>query len=440
MFGNQTIATLLDQKIETVSLTKISDSSIIQNQVIYDKPKIFTFEFNKDVISANFILEKVNGENRTSVISSLEIKEKIATLSIDSELERSSTYEITIDKLLSTDGGGINSPIKMKFYVSGGPSVSSVNIGSSGVDANARVVVTFNQVLSQSQDISSLVSINGGNATITFIDNQIIFQLHNIPRCGLFSLNINKGLLSQYGIESDNGWSYTSRINCRRATVVIGYSVRGRPIIAYYYGNGSKTILFSGGIHGNEPSSSYLLKDWISHLDSYAYKIPADKQIVIVPDVNPDGLATFSRFNINNVNLDRNFPSSNWKADIDTADGLIEDGGGKSAMSEPETKALAGLTTSLRPRLEVLFHAQGSLIGANQHGDSINIGNLYALNVGYRSMIGIAEETMGYTITGEYEDWVGEQYGIPAILIELPSLSGRYFTAHQSALWKMVNI
>jgi len=59
MFGNQTIATLLDQKIETVSLTKISDSSIIQNQVIYDKPKIFTFEFNKDVISANFILEEV---------------------------------------------------------------------------------------------------------------------------------------------------------------------------------------------------------------------------------------------------------------------------------------------------------------------------------------------------------------------------------------------
>jgi len=210
--------------------------------------------------------------------------------------------------------------------------------------------------------------------------------------------------------------------------------------LAYIFGSGSTTILFTGGIHGNELSGSYLMHDWISYLDSNAEAIPTDKKIVVVPDVNPDGLATSSRYNSNNVNIDRNFPSANWTADIDSSSGLVVGGGGASAMSEPETKALANLTTTLQPRLEVSFHAQGSLVGANQRGDSVSIGNLYASSVGYSSMIGHAEETMGYTITGEYEEWAGEQYGTPAILIELPSATGRYFWAHQSTLWKMVNI
>jgi protein MpaA len=182
------------------------------------------------------------------------------------------------------------------------------------------------------------------------------------------------------------------------------------------------------------------MQDWIANLDSTAYKIPADKKIVIIPAVNPDGLAASTRYNANNVNLDRNFPSANWATDIDNGSGIDIGGGGASPMSEPETKALANLTTRLQPRLEVSFHAQGSLVGANQYGDSTAIGNLYAANVGYGSMIGHAEATMGYSITGEYEDWAGQQYGTPAILIELPTLTGRYFWAHQSTLWKMVNI
>ena len=109
-------------------------------------------------------------------------------------------------------------------------------------------------------------------------------------------------------------------------------------------------------------------------------------------------------------------------------------------MSEPETIAIANLTTRLQPRLEVSFHAQGSLVGANQYGDSVSIGNLYAANVGYNSMIGVAEEVMGYTITGEYEDWMGEKYGIPAILIELPSSTGRYFWSNQATMMKMINL
>ena len=182
------------------------------------------------------------------------------------------------------------------------------------------------------------------------------------------------------------------------------------------------------------------MQDWVSSLDSNAYKIPAGRQVVVVPTLNPDGLATSTRYNAHNVNLDTNFATANWTSDIHNLSGIVVGGGGPTPMSEPETQAIASLTIRLQPRLEVSFHTQGSLVGANQRGDSTAIGNLYAASVGYTSMIGHAEQTMGYAITGEYEEWAGEQYGIPAILIELPTMTGRYFGSNQSTLWKMVNI
>jgi hypothetical protein len=49
-----------------------------------------------------------------------------------------------------------------------------------------------------------------------------------------------------------------------------------------------------------------------------------------------------------------------------------------------------------------------------------------------------AEAVMGYPMTGEMEDWMGEKYGIPAILIELPSPSGNYLGSQLSALKKIL--
>lgn len=438
-FNNTDMSNAIAGDLTLLSPTGVTNTSVKAGEVVYSKPKTFTLETDKKLIVADVTLDKIENDKPVKVDSTSTMTGSTIETSIVNDLERDAKYRLTLDKAEGEDGSLLDASYITDFQTSGGPVVSGVNISTSGIDASARVVVTFDQAISQTQDISKLTSLVGGNATISRTANQIIFQLQSLPRCGLFSLNISKGLNSQYDIASKDDWSYTSRINCR-ATEVIGYSVMGRPIIAYYYGNGPTTILFTGGIHGTEQSGKYIMQDWISHLDSNAYKIPADRRVVVVPTVNPDGLATSTRYNANSVNLDRNFASANWAADIDSSSGIDIGGGGASPMSEPETKALANLTTRLQPRLEVSFHAQGSLIGANQYGDSIAIGNLYAASVGYSSMIGHAEATMGYSITGEYEEWAGEQYGTPAILIELPTLTGRYFGAHQSTLWKMVNI
>jgi len=437
-FESQRIATLVSKNIKTLNSTKVINSSVAQGQVIYDKPKSFTFDFDKGITKSSIILEKVEGDNRTPVPTIVSFKDKQASATIKDDLSRDSTYEFTINEFEAKDGSTLSEPYKLDFKMSDGPGVASVNVNAVGLPFSQTIVLTLDQSVIETQDITNFVSTSGIPTSISASKNQVFIRYDNAPICADLNIAIKPGLTSVNGIVQNDSWGFSTRTVCH-TTLTIGYSVLGRPILAYIFGSGSTTVLFTGGIHGSEPSGSYIMYDFISYLEGNATKIPVNKKIVIVPEVNPDGLAASSRYNSNNVNIDRNFPSANWAADIDTSSGLVVGGGGSSALSEPETKALANLTASLQPRLEVSFHAKGNLVGANQSGDSVSIANQYASSVGYRSMIGQAEETMGYPITGEYEDWAGEQ-GIPAILIELPTSTGRHFWAHQSILWKMVNL
>lgn len=429
-----------DGVVDILAPTTITSTSVSENEIVYSKPKQFTITTDKTIKSADVSIVNISNNLTTEIESTTTISDKIIYLSIASDLQRKSDYRIIVSSIEATDGSTLVATQNINFKTSGGPAVSNVNIGSSGVDPNATIVITFDQPIDSDLDVSRFVGFSGGNFTISRTSRTISLRLNSLGLCRSFTISVYKGLTSNYGIASDSSWSYTSRTSCRVATEVIGHSVKGRSILAYYYGTGSTTILFTGGIHGSEPSGKYLLDDWIAYLDSNGYLIPADKRIVIVPNLNPDGIATYSRYNSNRVNIDRNFDTTNWTGDIDTGAGIIIGGGGSSAMSEPETQAIASLTARLQPRLEISYHAQGSLVGANQYGDSIAIGNLYASNIGYSSMIGVAEEVMGYSITGEYEDWMGEKYGIPAILIELPGSTGRYFWTNLSTIWKIVNL
>jgi len=438
LFGEKEISILFDKNITTLSATTVTGASISQNRIIYNKPKTFTFDFDKDIIKSNITLEKIEGDKRIPASVVLSFKDKQASVIVKDDLTRDSTYEFSISELEAMDGSTLVEPYKLDFKTSDGPSVASVNVSTVGLPLSQTIVLTFDQPIVEDQDITKWVITSGIPTSISRSKNQVYIRYDNAPVCAGLNINIKPGLASDNGVIQNDSWGFSTRTICH-ATVTIGYSVLGRPILEYIFGSGGTIVLFTGGMHGSEPSGSYILHDWIAYLENNATKIPADKKIIVVPDVNPDGLAKLSRYNANNVNIDRNFSSTNWAADIDTGGGTMVGGGGGSPMSEPETKALADLTISLRPRLEVSFHAKGNLVGANQYGDSVRIANQYASNVGYKSMIGQAEETMGYLITGEYEDWEGEQ-GISAILIELPTSTGRHFNAHQSTLWWIVNL
>lgn len=439
LFDQKIVETIFEKNIKTLSATNVVSSSVKQDQIIYDNSKVFTFGFDKDVLKTTIEINKLDGEKRFLIASSVKIEKNKAILTVGNDLDRDYGYEFTINKLEAKDGSTLPSPYKLSFKMSDGPSVTNINVGNYGLSTTKTIVLTFDQDLANNTDITKFVSTVGIETSISMLKNQVYIKYTNAPMCTDLSINVKAGLTSNIGVIQSDEWSFSTRTVCH-TTSTIGYSVLGRPIHAHTFGSGDTSVLFTGGIHGSEPSGSYIMYDWISYLEINAKKIPANRKIVIVPEANPDGIATLSRYNSNNVNIDRNFPSSNWSADIDTSSGILIGGGGQSPSSEPETKALLDLTASLRPRLIVSFHASGRLVGANQVGDSTAIGNQYASSVGYGVMTGQAEAIMGYSITGEYEDWAGEQYNIPAILIELPTAGGRYFWAHQSTLWNLISI
>jgi len=220
---------------------------------------------------------------------------------------------------------------------------------------------------------------------------------------------------------------------------VIGQSVDSRPIHTYSFGNGDKEILFIGGIHGGYEWNSVLLAyEMIDYFTTTPEDIPADISLVIIPVLNPDGLATVTgttgrftvsdvtnwsadgrgRFNANTVDLNRNFdcnwsPSSTWRsAPVQT---------GTAAFSEPEAQALRDYVLAAQPVATVFWHSVANAVYASECNAGVlpvtlDIMDAYA-TAGSYAAVPVFD---AYPITGDAEGWLAS-INIPAITVELES-------------------
>lgn len=126
--------------------------------------------------------------------------------------------------------------------------------------------------------------------------------------------------------------------------VVIGHSVRDRPIVAWHLGEpGKRKVLLIATMHGNEGKPRQILT---SLRDGRRIR---GIDLWVVPVYNPDGLVRGTRKNAHGVDLNRNFPYR-W-ADLD---GSYESG--PRAGSEPETKAMMAFLRKIRPSKIISFH------------------------------------------------------------------------------------
>lgn len=435
-FNNQVFATIFNGSVATLDPTAVVGSSISQGQIIYDKPKTFTFDFSKDVQKAVVKFEKINNGQNITITTEATIDDKRISLSIENDLDRESSYRFTIDNLEAKDGSTLLEPYELDFSVSGGPSITSVNVGSYGVAQSKTIVLTFDQQLSNSQAITSYVSVSGVSAAISKSGNQVMISYSNAPFCSDIAIRVKPGLKSIYDIAQTDSWSYSTRTICHTVST-IGHSREGRSILAYNFGSGSQTVLYTGAIHGNEFSSKYLMEAWINELEINARSIPSTRKIVVVPVINPDGIAYGRRYNSGGIDLNRNFQTDDWQSDIySITNQPLPGGGGASAMSEPETQAIAALTISLQPRLTMSFHSSASYAIGNQYGDSAALANTYSKLTGYRNMTGVSG-AFSYPITGTYDDWIRERCGLTSVLIELSSSTNSEFSRNRTALWTM---
>ena len=72
--------------------------------------------------------------------------------------------------------------------------------------------------------------------------------------------------------------------------------------------NFDKKILIIGVFHGEEPQGEYLINEF---LKTDLSKIK--NKLYIIPCLNPDGKNKNQRQNSRGIDLNRNFPTKNWK-------------------------------------------------------------------------------------------------------------------------------
>jgi len=191
---------------------------------------------------------------------------------------------------------------------------------------------------------------------------------------------------------------------------ILARSVKGQPIPIYRFGNGGEVTLILGGIHGSEPTSAFIAERLVEELEQNP-ALYAGRTVVVVPRANPDGLATGSRHNARGVDLNRNFPASNWR--------LASNGAsthGTRPLSEPEAEGIRRAVVQHQPAKIVSIHsiARGRHC-VNFDGPADGLARAMAAQNGYRVV-----PSMGYPTPGSFGTWAGIDHGIPTITLELP--------------------
>jgi murein peptide amidase A len=206
---------------------------------------------------------------------------------------------------------------------------------------------------------------------------------------------------------------------------VIGYSVAGRPIDVYTFGTGEREYLIVAGIHGGyEGNTVALANELIIYLNEHPELIPNDATLYIIRNMNPDAEARSDgvdgRVNNHGVDLNRNFPSSNWAEDWDRAGCWIyrPTTGGTHGGSEPETRAVMNFIAARKITALISYHSAALGIfpgGVPWEEDSKRLASTMSFVTKYP----YPPVDTGCVYTGTLADWAVERGVGAAVDMEL---------------------
>ncbi len=191
--------------------------------------------------------------------------------------------------------------------------------------------------------------------------------------------------------------------------VIFGHSVQNKEIQGYVVGDGSKTILLFGCMHGNEMGSNDLLERLVLEIKNKPDLLSDQIKLVIIPILNPDGYYDrVDKLNGNSVNLNLNFNTTEWlHYGPDRGDWA-----GLQPFSEPESQLLKKVVEEYSPEMMISYHSSGAVSVPEGNESSKRLAKWYAEKSGYTY-----DDSMDYA--GTATRWFAEEYGKTAITIEL---------------------
>lgn len=200
----------------------------------------------------------------------------------------------------------------------------------------------------------------------------------------------------------------------------LGYSVESRPIYSLNYGTGPTKVLMWSQMHGNESTTTKALFDVFNLFESnHDISKPILKActLVIIPILNPDGAARYSRLNANGIDLNRD----------------------AQALSQPESRILRQVYSDFKPNYCFNLHGQRTIFGSGSSGVSATLSFLSpsqdqkrSITENRKSAMAIISEISACLQTelpqgiGRYDDsfnlnCVGDtfqSFGVPTLLYE----------------------
>lgn len=190
-----------------------------------------------------------------------------------------------------------------------------------------------------------------------------------------------------------------------------GKTVEGNEIEAFISNlKGKKFLYLLGGTHGDEVEGIFVLqkiKKWID--DDLSLK---DLPIVLVPILNYDGYLHQRRVNSHMVDLNRNYPTSDWTSDYKKE----KYHPGPSPLSEPENQFLNDLFEDYPPGFCISFHSWKPII--NYNGKCKKIAEYLSSHNNYP-----ISEDIGYATPGSLGTYLPEKFDCPVITFECPVLN-----------------
>lgn len=158
-------------------------------------------------------------------------------------------------------------------------------------------------------------------------------------------------------------------------------------------------VLIIGCFHGDEPQGKYLIEEYI--------KENPKTNLLFIPCLNKYGYEHNVRTNKNGVDINRNFPTTNWEETPKN-----EFYGGKFPASEDETKFIINVVEQYNPKVILTLHAPYKVV--NFDGGAEELAAKISAIIGYP-----VQASIGYPTPGSFGTWAGIEKKIPTITLEL---------------------